>query len=191
MIDRDYRVKLIDFGAAAFVPQPQPGKPVRLFNTFHGTLQYCAPEILRGCRYRGPEAEVWGLGVLLYTMLFGENPFNDPKNIMTETISIEHLAATCGHVVYVGERCINEHQRSKYLKQASLASETNAELLHLSMQQVSLSDSTALAAHGIHISTECMDLLTFMLDRNPQTRATILQILHDPWFTKPSFNDAI
>uniref|UniRef100_A0A1I8JNJ6 Protein kinase domain-containing protein n=1 Tax=Macrostomum lignano TaxID=282301 RepID=A0A1I8JNJ6_9PLAT len=36
-----------------------------------------AREILQGHPYFGPEADVWSLGVTLYTLVFGENPFFD------------------------------------------------------------------------------------------------------------------
>lgn len=58
VIDKNYNVKLVDFGAAAFIPTGDK----RLFTTFHGTVQYCPPEIIRQEKYRGPEAEVWALG---------------------------------------------------------------------------------------------------------------------------------
>lgn len=45
IIDRDFHIKLIDFGSAAHMA---PGK---VFNTFCGTLEYCSPEVLLGNRY--------------------------------------------------------------------------------------------------------------------------------------------
>ncbi|MBN3296883.1 PASK kinase, partial [Amia calva] len=69
VINTDFHVKLIDFGSAAVL------KPGRLFHTFCGTLEYCSPEVLLGNPYEGPELEMWSLGVALYTLLFGENPF--------------------------------------------------------------------------------------------------------------------
>ncbi|XP_048861051.1 PAS domain-containing serine/threonine-protein kinase isoform X2 [Brienomyrus brachyistius] len=69
IIDTCFHIRLIDFGSATFL---QPGK---LFHVFCGTLEYCSPEVLLGNPYEGPELEMWSLGVLLYTLLFGENPF--------------------------------------------------------------------------------------------------------------------
>ncbi|XP_046884073.1 PAS domain-containing serine/threonine-protein kinase isoform X1 [Hypomesus transpacificus] len=69
IIDTCFHVRLIDFGSAAML---SPGK---LFSTFCGTLEYCSPEVLQGNPYEGPELEMWSLGVLLYTLLFSENPF--------------------------------------------------------------------------------------------------------------------
>lgn len=78
VIDEHYNVKLIDFGSANWIPTD----PANYFYTFNGTINYAAPEICRGNPYRGPEAEVWALGVLLYTIVAGQNPFAGPEEII-------------------------------------------------------------------------------------------------------------
>ena len=45
MIAEDFTIKLIDFGSAAYLER---GK---LFYTFCGTIEYCAPEVLIGNPY--------------------------------------------------------------------------------------------------------------------------------------------
>lgn len=93
IIDKCFHIRLIDFGSAAVL---EPGK---LFYTFCGTLEYCSPEVLQGTPYKGPELEMWSLGVLLYTLLFSENPFcgveeilqarlKPPFNISTELLEM-------------------------------------------------------------------------------------------------------
>uniref|UniRef100_A0A663LSX2 PAS domain-containing serine/threonine-protein kinase n=1 Tax=Athene cunicularia TaxID=194338 RepID=A0A663LSX2_ATHCN len=69
VIAEDFTIKLVDFGSAAYL---EPGK---LFYTFCGTIEYCSPEVLCGKPYHGPELEMWSLGVTLYTLVLGENPF--------------------------------------------------------------------------------------------------------------------
>ncbi|KAM6258369.1 PAS domain-containing serine/threonine-protein kinase isoform 2-T2 [Porphyrio hochstetteri] len=69
VIAEDFTIKLVDFGSATYL---EPGK---LFYTFCGTIEYCSPEVLSGKPYQGPELEMWSLGVTLYTLVFGENPF--------------------------------------------------------------------------------------------------------------------
>jgi tribbles-like protein len=45
----------------------------------HGCPAYVSPEILNvSSSYSGKQADVWSLGVMLYTMLVGRYPFHDP-----------------------------------------------------------------------------------------------------------------
>ncbi|KAJ3018320.1 hypothetical protein HKX48_002958 [Thoreauomyces humboldtii] len=77
VIDVHLTAKLLDFGNAATVPK----HPSEHFDRFYGTMHCAAPEILRGEPYRGPEQDVWCLGVLLYTLAFNQTPFRDATAI--------------------------------------------------------------------------------------------------------------
>uniref|UniRef100_A0A8C7E7Y1 non-specific serine/threonine protein kinase n=1 Tax=Nothoprocta perdicaria TaxID=30464 RepID=A0A8C7E7Y1_NOTPE len=81
VIAEDFTIKLVDFGSAAYL---EPGK---LFYTFCGTIEYCSPEVLSGKPYQGPELEMWSLGVTLYTLIFGENPFCELEEAMAAVLN--------------------------------------------------------------------------------------------------------
>ncbi|XP_062439081.1 PAS domain-containing serine/threonine-protein kinase [Rhea pennata] len=81
VIAEDFTIKLVDFGSAAYL---EPGK---LFYTFCGTIEYCSPEVLSGKPYQGPELEMWSLGVTLYTLIFGENPFCELEDAMAADLN--------------------------------------------------------------------------------------------------------
>ncbi|XP_062050173.1 PAS domain-containing serine/threonine-protein kinase isoform X2 [Lepus europaeus] len=87
VIAEDFTIKLIDFGSAAYLER---GK---LFYTFCGTIEYCAPEVLMGNPYRGPELEMWSLGVTLYTLIFEENPFCELEETMEAAIHPPYLVS--------------------------------------------------------------------------------------------------
>ncbi|KAM5324942.1 PAS domain-containing serine/threonine-protein kinase isoform 2-T5 [Glossophaga mutica] len=87
VIAEDFTVKLIDFGSAAYLER---GK---LFYTFCGTIEYCAPEVLMGNPYEGPELEMWSLGVTLYTLIFEENPFCEVEETMEAALSPPYLVS--------------------------------------------------------------------------------------------------
>lgn len=85
VVDESWNVKLIDFGSAGIEPK---GNPNHLFDRFQGTIQYASPEILRGEKYRGRPADVWALGILLYTLLFGQAPFTSSHQVMNSSINV-------------------------------------------------------------------------------------------------------
>ena len=72
MIDKHDKIRLIDFGLAAV---KHMGKSL---DTIAGTPLYMAPEVLKG-NY-GKEADMWSLGVLLYTLVSGYLPFHGDTN---------------------------------------------------------------------------------------------------------------
>uniref|UniRef100_A0A8C0LMV5 PAS domain-containing serine/threonine-protein kinase n=1 Tax=Canis lupus dingo TaxID=286419 RepID=A0A8C0LMV5_CANLU len=87
VIAEDFTIKLIDFGSAAYLEKG------RLFHTFCGTIEYCAPEVLMGNPYKGPELEMWSLGVTLYTLIFEENPFCELEETVEAVIHPPYLVS--------------------------------------------------------------------------------------------------
>ncbi|KAL8277370.1 hypothetical protein RQP46_010210 [Phenoliferia psychrophenolica] len=69
VLDHQGNVQLIDFGSAAYV------KDGKKFDTFSGTLDFAAPEVLKGQRYGGRETDIWALGILGFVLICGECPF--------------------------------------------------------------------------------------------------------------------
>ena len=106
IIDHNFHCKLIDFGSATFY------KPGQLFTTFYGTVEYCSPEVLRGCSYEGPELEMWSLGVLLYIIMFGENPFYDADDTMRAELHPPHndISSNCWDLV---EGCLDPDPKKR------------------------------------------------------------------------------
>lgn len=69
LLGTDGSVKLCDFGISIFMEDN------KLEYDQSGTPAYIAPEILRGDGYSGYKADVWSLGITIYTMLTGTIPF--------------------------------------------------------------------------------------------------------------------
>ncbi|CDW79724.1 protein kinase domain containing protein [Stylonychia lemnae] len=65
----DYQVKIIDFG---FSISMQVDKKLK---TFCGTPSFMSPEIVSKRDYCGKQSDIWALGVILYSMVFGRTPF--------------------------------------------------------------------------------------------------------------------
>lgn len=76
LLDKKLNVKLSDFGFTRELPFVQHGAK-SLLSEYCGTGAYMAPEIVKRTPYSGIKIDIWALGVILYTMLTGEMPFDD------------------------------------------------------------------------------------------------------------------
>ncbi|KAI8800680.1 kinase-like domain-containing protein [Cladochytrium replicatum] len=74
-------VKVLDFGFAAFHSETSN------LRTNCGSPCYAAPEIYLNKPYKGPEVDVWSLGICLYGMVTGGLPFDGPSfRVLSERI---------------------------------------------------------------------------------------------------------
>lgn len=68
-------IKICDFGYSK-----RPEVEQSQCKSIVGTPAYLAPEVLCNKPYRGTAVDVWSAGVLLYVMLVGAYPFEDPSD---------------------------------------------------------------------------------------------------------------
>ena len=81
LLDAEGHVKLTDFGLSK-----RFSKPGEKTETFCGTPEYLAPEVINGIPH-GKAVDWWSVGILLYEMLVGLPPFySENVNLMYELI---------------------------------------------------------------------------------------------------------
>jgi calcium-dependent protein kinase len=81
-------IKLCDFGMAR---ELRPGEAEEWFGDRIGTLDYWAPEMVRK-QPCGAAVDMWALGVVVYIMLCGCNPFN-PYGVASDAQILSSIAA--------------------------------------------------------------------------------------------------
>uniref|UniRef100_A0A7N6AUI0 Ribosomal protein S6 kinase n=1 Tax=Anabas testudineus TaxID=64144 RepID=A0A7N6AUI0_ANATE len=113
-------IKIIDFGFARLKPPDN-----QLLKTPCFTLQYAAPEILKYDGY-DESCDLWSLGVILYTMLSGQVPFQCQEKSLTHT-SAEEIMKKIKHgdFSFEGEAWRNVSQQAKDLIQELLTVDPN------------------------------------------------------------------
>jgi BR serine/threonine kinase len=72
LLDAFDHIKIADFGFARWMR-------TNIAETSCGSPHYAAPEVVRGFRYDGRAADLWSCGVILYALLAGKLPFDDPS----------------------------------------------------------------------------------------------------------------
>jgi serine/threonine protein kinase len=75
LLDHNYNPKLGDFGFCCSL------KPNNLIETPCGSPLYAAPEVISGAKYDGKMADIWSLGILLFTIVTGMVPWFSANEI--------------------------------------------------------------------------------------------------------------
>lgn len=113
-------IKIIDFGFARLKPPDN-----QLLKTPCFTLHYAAPEILKYDGY-DESCDLWSLGVILYTMLSGQVPFQCQEKSLTHTSAEEIMKKIkLGDFSFEGEAWRNVSQQAKDLIQELLTVDPN------------------------------------------------------------------
>ena len=86
-------IKLIDFGAASYITG---GK----LSVFEGTRLYASPDILFKGKFDPVDADIWASGVMLYRLVLGSMPFNNPEDYY-EALNIpkRRISIYCHHLI--------------------------------------------------------------------------------------------
>ena len=81
LLDQDGQIKLVDFGLSNTYKENETLK------TACGSPCYAAPEMIAGENYHGSRVDIWSCGVILFAMVCGYLPFEDPDtNILYKKI---------------------------------------------------------------------------------------------------------
>ena len=81
LMDDYNNIKIVDFGLS------NTYRPGQTLKTACGSPCYAAPEMVAGKHYHGLPADIWSCGVILYAMVCGYLPFEDPKtNVLYKKI---------------------------------------------------------------------------------------------------------
>ncbi len=76
LLDYNRNIKIVDFGLSNRYQNGQ------LLQTACGSPCYAAPEMIAGKLYRGSSADLWSCGVVLFAMICGYLPFEDPNTTL-------------------------------------------------------------------------------------------------------------
>lgn len=93
-------IKITDFGLCGVIQGSE------LMNGFCGSPTYCSPECLTRQEYDGKLSDIWSMGVLLYTMVVGNPPWNTTmhSNILDQIYSDNiqfpsHISKLCKNLI--------------------------------------------------------------------------------------------
>ena len=130
LLDHRKNIKIVDFGLS------NTYKAGETLKTACGSPCYAAPEMIAGKRYLGSNVDIWSCGVILFAMVCGFLPFEDPNT----------------NLLY--KKILNaDYQIPPF------------------------------------VSAECRDLITKILNTDPNTRIKIDEIRKHEWYCQVNVKD--
>eukprot|EP01064_Diplonema_japonicum_P021908 TRINITY_DN314_c0_g2_i1.p1 TRINITY_DN314_c0_g2~~TRINITY_DN314_c0_g2_i1.p1 ORF type:complete len:453 (+),score=78.89 TRINITY_DN314_c0_g2_i1:100-1458(+) len=136
LLDSNDVLKISDFGLSN-LQRGGVGGGSTLLQTVCGTPNYVAPEVLKEKGYNGITADIWSCGVILFVMLAGYLPFDDPNM----------------------NALFNKIERGEYRM-------------------------------ARYFTEQAKSLIAKMLVIEPEKRATLNDVISDPWF-KVGFDESL
>nr|XP_014341981.1 PREDICTED: ribosomal protein S6 kinase alpha-5 [Latimeria chalumnae] len=138
-------MKIIDFGFARL--KPPDNQPLK---TPCFTLHYAAPELLKHDGY-DESCDLWSLGVILYTMLSGQVPFQCREKMLTHSSAEEIMRKIKeGDFSFEGEAWKSVSQEAKDLIQGLLTVDPNKRIKMSSLRYNEwLQDSSQLSSNPL------------------------------------------
>ncbi|CCE62334.1 hypothetical protein TPHA_0C01780 [Tetrapisispora phaffii CBS 4417] len=158
LINNKGQLKLGDFGLArAF------GIPVNTFSTEVVTLWYRAPDVLMGSRSYSTSIDMWSCGCILAEMITGKPLFpgtNDEEQLKL----IFDIMGTPDEQLWPAVTSLPKYNRNLPKKEPK----DLKKLLQAHTKEI--------------VDDQVIDLVTGLLQLNPDARLTAKQALHHPWF---------
>ena len=93
LLDHNQNIKIVDFGLS------NTYKNGEMLKTACGSPCYAAPEMIAGQFYHGSQVDIWSCGVILFALICGYLPFEDPntanlyKKILNGDFTIPKIAS--------------------------------------------------------------------------------------------------
>ncbi len=72
LLDHNKNIKIVDFGLSNTYSNGE------LLKTACGSPCYAAPEMIAGKKYQGSNVDIWSCGVIMFALICGYLPFEDP-----------------------------------------------------------------------------------------------------------------